>query len=429
MEVSVFFLVIHHLEPHPNTVPPQGMNTAGQWKIGDIFPRTINAHSVVTVPSAQLLHTLLPTRQWCRLRSLNWLRICLLIERGVLDTGELSVVDHRHGYRERDCACGYSFGGRRCTRFHCGCNGGINVGRVGDNLPGPGRIVELLQRRKVRIYDADLKMLTAFKGSGIKVTVAVPNDAVATVASSQQEADRWVRTHVKPFVSFIDRIAVGNEWLHGHKRDVSPLVLAMQNIHRSLVKLSLSKIKVTTPHAFDAIGFPPSKGRFPYPADMKRILNLLQTTKSAFTLNVYPFFAYKVNANVNREYAVFNPNSNHVIDMGRRYTNLFDAQVDTHRSAMAAIGYPDFPLVIGETGWPSAGSNARGVNIQDAQTYNNNLVKHELSSEGTPMRRNVRMPTYIFALFNENLKGGGIENNWGLYHPNMTPVYSINLSV
>lgn len=46
--------------------------------------------------------------------------------------------------------------------------------------------------------------------------------------------------------------------------------------------------------------------------------------KFVFILNVYLFFVYKVNVNVNREYVVFNLNSNYVIDMGRRYMNLFD---------------------------------------------------------------------------------------------------------
>nr|PNR32574.1 hypothetical protein PHYPA_024516 [Physcomitrium patens] len=281
---------------------------------------------------------------------------------------------------------------------------GIAIGVVGNDLPS--RAVT-----NVRIYNADREMLTAFKNSSIIVTVAVPNYSVGTFASSPEAALNWINTNVKPFAS-----------------NVSILLSAMQNTHASLVALSLN-IKVTTPHASDATGFPPSEGKFPKPDAMKRILQFLKEKNSAFMLNVYPFFAYTLNAAIDRNYAVFNPNNKPVIDMGRTYTNLFDALVDTHRSAMATLGYPDFPLVIGESGWPSAGSNARGVNIQDAQTYNNNLVKHVLSNKGTPMRPNVRMPTYIFALFNENLKGGGIENNWGLYHPNMTPVYSINLSV
>jgi hypothetical protein len=41
----------------------------------------------------------------------------------------------------------------------------------------------------------------------------------------------------------------------------------------------------------------------------------------------------------------------------------------------------------------------------------------------------VFVPTYVFALFNENLKpGAATEQHWGLLYPNGTAVYSINLA-
>ena len=49
--------------------------------------------------------------------------------------------------------------------------------------------------------------------------------------------------------------------------------------------------------------------------------------------------------------------------------------------------------------------------------------------QGTPLRPGTAIDTYIFALFNENLKPGpGTERHWGLLYPNGTHVYDIDLT-
>lgn len=309
---------------------------------------------------------------------------------------------------------------------------GIDYGRVAPagELPPPGDVVQLLQSRavtNVRIYDADHDVLTAFQPSGIKVSPMVTNDEVEGIASSQDAANNWVRDNIQPFASTIDTISVGNEWLAGG-RDGSRLVLAMENLQQSLQNTGLGAIKVTTPHAFDVNGYPPSQGSFSKANTMGAILQFLQNTGSVFSLNVYPFFAYRDTASIDLDYALFNPNNAHVDDNGKTYENLFDAMVDTFISAMNKLGF-DLPVVISETGWPSAGSGDRGVGVENAKAYNNNLVNHVLGNQGTPLRPGVNIETYIFALFNENGKEPGIERNWGLYYPDKTTVYDVNLSV
>jgi exo-beta-1,3-glucanase (GH17 family) len=311
---------------------------------------------------------------------------------------------------------------------------GIDVGLLGDNLPPVKEIVQLLKSRgvtNVRIYDAAPNVLSEFANQGIKVSVTVPNDVLVGIANSQQVATSWVQQFVHPFVYFIDRVVVGNEWLSDTTHDPSKLLPAMENVYTALTSLGLDK-RVTTAHAFDIVqGFPPSAGTFRNSAVMGSILDFLKRTDSAIMVNIYPYFTYVANtAAVNINYALGNPGAPSTLDSGSgiTYKNLLDAQVDTVISAMTKLGYgPEVRFIIGESGWPSAGGLA--ATTDNARTYNQNLVQHALGGNGSPLRPGINFPTYIFALFNENNKSPGIEKNFGLYHPDKTPVYPVNLSV
>lgn len=87
---------------------------------------------------------------------------------------------------------------------------------------------------------------------------------------------------------------------------------------------------------------------------------------------------------------------------------------------------PRVQMVVSETGWPSDG-NGNVTAPGNAQTYNSNLIKHVLSSSGTPRRPGSSIDTYIFSMFNENTKpGDAVEQHWGLFYPNKSSVYPIN---
>jgi exo-beta-1,3-glucanase (GH17 family) len=110
-------------------------------------------------------------------------------------------------------------------------------------------------------------------------------------------------------------------------------------------------------------------------------------------------------------------------DNGLPYQNLFDALVDTFYAALQSAGATDVGIVVSESGWPSAGDpDATAAN---ARTYNQNLINHV--GKGTPKRPGA-IEAYIFAMFNENLKGGlETEKHFGLFHSDKYPqVYSIN---
>ncbi|RZC91810.1 hypothetical protein C5167_007815, partial [Papaver somniferum] len=76
-------------------------------------------------------------------------------------------------------------------------------------------------------------------------------------------------------------------------------------------------------------------------------------------------------------------------------------------------------------GWPSA-ENGNIATIQNASTYINNLISHVSGTSGTPKRPGKSIETYIFALFNENIKPGARdEQHFGLYYPDMREVYPV----
>jgi Glycosyl hydrolases family 17 len=66
------------------------------------------------------------------------------------------------------------------------------------------------------------------------------------------------------------------------------------------------------------------------------------------------------------------------------------------------------------------------VQLENARIYNNNVIAHV--KRGTPRRPGKELETYLFAMFNENQKQEGVEQNFGLYKPDMTEVYHVDFS-
>ncbi|CAJ2674755.1 unnamed protein product [Trifolium pratense] len=316
---------------------------------------------------------------------------------------------------------------------------GVNYGTIANNLPPPYQVAKFLLHstiiNKVRIFDANPEILHAFANTGIEITITIPNDQIPNITNLTL-AQQWINTNVQPFIpsTNIIRILVGNEVLStANKLLIINLVPAMQTLHTALVTASLDNlIKVSTPHSLGILSnsSPPSSGRFRQGYDihvMKPMLRFLKDTNSPFMVNPYPFFAC---TSSNLDFALFRANSG-VLDDNTKllYTNMFDAQLDAVYSAMKFLGFEDVAIVIGETGWPSMGNSAQiGVNPKSASDYNGNLIRHVTSGVGTPLMPNQTFDTYIFALFDENLKLGPIcERNFGLFWPNMTLVYDVSI--
>ncbi|CAA6660660.1 unnamed protein product [Spirodela intermedia] len=281
--------------------------------------------------------------------------------------------------------------------------------------------------KRVKLYDADPNVLRAFQNSNVEFIVAIDNGKVASVMDPTK-ARAWIEENVKPYLpqTLITSITVGNEVFSGSDTSV----------YQALKELGLDKqVNVTTAHSFAILSssFPPSSGTFrPDLAEyLQPLLNFHAEIKSPFFINSYPFFAYKADpSGISLDYALFRPNSG-VRDPNTNfsYDNMLYAQIDSVYSAVKAMGHSDIDIRISETGWPSKGdSDEFGASLENAATYNRNLLKRISMGQGTPMKPSVPIDVFVFALFNENMKPGpSSERNYGLLYPDGTPVYDLGL--
>lgn len=304
---------------------------------------------------------------------------------------------------------------------------------IGNNLPTPNQVVSLYKSRNIpslRLYYPDSAVFTALQNSGIEVVLDTSNQVLQNLATSQSFAVEWVNKNVVPFANSVKfrYITAGNEVIPG---DSATFVLpAIRNLNTALGNVNL-KIPVTTAVSTSVLAsgsYPPSNGAFGSSSVMSPLVEYLQTNNVPLLVNVYPYFAYKGDTqNIPLEYALFTANRVVVQDGQLGYSNLFDALVDTVYSALEKAGGPNVQVVVSESGWPSGG-NAVGATVENAKTYNNNLIAHVEKDVGTPKRPGKKIETYVFAMFNENQKPAGTEQNFGLFQPDMTEVYHVNFT-
>ncbi|XP_020222191.1 glucan endo-1,3-beta-glucosidase 11 [Cajanus cajan] len=322
---------------------------------------------------------------------------------------------------------------------------GINYGQIANNLPSQEEAVALVKSigaTKVKLYDADPRVLKALGNTGVEVMVGLGNEYLSRM-KDPNKAQAWIKGNLQPYLpaTKITSIFVGNEVLTFNDTALtSNLLPAMQSVHAALLNLGLDKqITVTTTHSLAVLqtSYPPSAGAFrPDLAPcLAPILSFQAKTGSPFLINAYPYFAYKANPKqVPLDFVLFQPNQGMVDPTtSLHYDNMLFAQIDAVYSALDSLGYGKLPVHISETGWPSKGDqDEAGATLDNAKKYNGNLIKMAMTSskKGTPSRPNSDLNIYVFALFNENMKPGPTsERNYGLFKPDGTPAYPLGFSL
>ncbi|KAF8732761.1 hypothetical protein HU200_015098 [Digitaria exilis] len=322
---------------------------------------------------------------------------------------------------------------------------GINYGEVADNLPPPQAAASLLRAlnaTKVKLYDADARVLTAFAGSGADFTIGVPDRLVPRFAADPSAAAAWVRSNILPHIpaTSITAVTVGNEVLSGEDATMlRSLLPAMEALHAALAACNLtSRVSVTTPHSLAVLSssFPPSSAAFrreilPY---MSPLLGFLAKTGAPFLVNAYPYFAYKADpTGVDLGYVLFEPSATAGVEdeaTGLHYNNMLHAQVDAVRAAICKANYgKGLEIRVSETGWPSEGDDDEaGAMPENAARYNGNLMRMVAEGKGTPAAPGEPLVVYVFALFNEDQKPGpASERHYGLFKPDGSPAYDVGV--
>ncbi|KAF3445728.1 hypothetical protein FNV43_RR10904 [Rhamnella rubrinervis] len=308
---------------------------------------------------------------------------------------------------------------------------GVNYGRNGDNLPSPAdtiRLYEKCQINFIRIYEPNHQVLEALRGKPILLSLGVKNEDLQGLASDPSAADQWIKDNVSPYISDvnIEFITLGNEVIPGPQSQY--VAGAINNTLTALNNARFIKgIKVTTVVGSNALAssYPPSAGAFTDEAAsaFRDIAPILSQRGSPIMVNVYPYFAYANDPeHISSDYALFTAKHTIVDDGDYKYRNLFDAMVDSFVAAFEKVGAAEIAVDVAESGWPSGG-NEPFTTVENARTYNKNLMDHVLGGSGTPRRPNKRFNVFLFEMFNENLKAAGAEQNFGFFNPSMQPVY------
>ncbi|KAI5081017.1 hypothetical protein GOP47_0004200 [Adiantum capillus-veneris] len=319
---------------------------------------------------------------------------------------------------------------------------GFNWGTITSHPVPPRVVVQMLKANnisKVKLFDANPAALSALAGSGIEVMVGIPNELLHTLASSSAAADAWVSTNLTSFMgkrgANIRYVAVGNEpFLSAYgvqfQNSTYP---AMKNIYESLAKVGLGdQVKVTVPCNADVLlNTPPSKGQFrsDVKETMRQIAALLSQINAPLLVNIYPFLDLTLQTDFPEDFAFFDGTTHALVDGAVTYTNALDASLDMIIVALAGVGYPNVQVFVGEIGWPTDG--AIYANVSTAQRFNQGLVKHILSKQGTPQRPGVQIEAYIFGLLDENQKSllpGNFERHWGVFTFDGQAKYTLDFS-
>ncbi|KAJ4963993.1 hypothetical protein NE237_023932 [Protea cynaroides] len=309
----------------------------------------------------------------------------------------------------------------------------------------PPSVVQMLKDngiKKVKLFDADSWVVNSLAGSGIEVMVAVPNNELYRFSDNYKNAKDWVKDNVTSHLKDnggvdIRYVAVGNEpFLKSYNGSYMKTTFpALKNIQKALDEAGVGdKIKATIPcnaDVYESSSKKPSDGNFR--SDIRQlmvdIVKFLNSNKSPFLVNIYPFLSLYQDPNFPVEYAFIDGGATPTDDGNYQYTNVFDANYDTLVWSLKKAGVPDIKIVIGEIGWPTDGD--KHANIHYAEKFYDGFFKKMASRKGTPLRQNAYDDVYLFGLLDENMKSvapGGFERHWGIFQYDGKPKFPLDFT-
>lgn len=226
-------------------------------------------------------------------------------------------------------------------------------------------------------------------------------------------------------------VAVGNEpWHHGV--DPAVLVAAYTNLRSAVAGAGLAgSVKLTVPFAESILGvsYPPTQGAFAANkvATLQQLATMMRDDGASFTVNLYPFITMVAQRAaeypIGLDYALGNTGHDawdHQLQQASHYTGLLDASRAAMRAALlrldAGFTAAALPIVIGETGWPTAGD-------AEATPANAATFARYAAASGFEM--------YLFEAFDEQLKTSQplttapYEDHFGLFNEDATLKYTV----
>ncbi|CAN6681014.1 unnamed protein product [Malus baccata var. baccata] len=339
------------------------------------------------------------------------------------------------------------------TMVKKGATFGVNWGTMATHQLPPKKVIRMLEDNgfdKLKLFEADGRILTTLIGTKIEVMLAIPNFMLQEMSQDPVAADTWVDANVTSYCYssgvniklissfFFNYVAVGNEpFLKTYNGTYLQTTLpALKNIQEALNNAGLgSQVKATVPFNAD-IYFSPDSDHVPSTGNFRpeirnsiiEILQYLNTNEAPFTVNIYPFLSLYGNIYFPFGFAFFDGTSKPIKDGNLLYTNVFDANFDTLLWSLTKAGFPEMKIIVGEVGWPTDGDI--NANIGNAKRFNQGMIQHALSGDGTPARKG-KLDVYLFSLIDENMKNiapGNFERHWGIFEYDGKPKYNLDLS-
>lgn len=335
---------------------------------------------------------------------------------------------------------------------------------------------------RVKIYTADRVLMgqlaDVWGAQPLQMMIAVCNPELASLAEGRESfvAQRleYLLDTVSMFSHQVEFIAVGNEVEYPESNNdvFAPLLLpVLEAIHSGLTRRGFHHVRLTSPFSDMlipdevAVVGPSNVNMFTDTYDSAQgcndvscmdhhpvplmhwilpILDFYNRTGGAFSMSMYPFFKWRNLAtnswchrygpcsNVPLSFAVGAPGAEPFVDnvTGLVYHSLMAVLVDAVRFGLAKLGYPNLPLVVGETGWPTGGLADAGANGVSACHFTNAIV--QMMREGTPGAPGVPPQIYLFQwtdeagkwqMFGRPEDPGPIEDHWGVLSSRLQPKF------